>query len=371
MHDEARDDAALRRRFGDRRDLMLAKASPKPIVYVAVGVVAFAVWDAWLDPSALARTLPIRLATALLLVVPYVLLRRRWPRGRRARWLHGSVYLIGILGITAATLQLEDGFLWGAAGISVFPLVLAVYPLPARTYLGLSALAAFGIALLVAICDAPTRQLINFIVMFSLSVWVGVTALQVLRKQQWRLFVLEQQHAADARTDALTGLFNRRHVEQLGRRQFDVATRLERPLAVVMIDLDHFKQINDQHGHDVGDRALILTATVLRKALREVDLIARWGGEEFLAILVDSDAEQAFGAAERFLQRLRASEPAQPGSPSLWLTASAGVSVHAPAAEGQRVHGFDELVRHADLALYEAKRGGRDRAVLYGAPGSD
>ena len=192
MHDEARDDAALRRRFGDRRDLMLAKASPKPIVYVAVGVVAFAVWDAWLDPSALARTLPIRLATALLLVVPYVLLRRRWPRGRRARWLHGSVYLIGILGITAATLQLEDGFLWGAAGISVFPLVLAVYPLPARTYLGLSALAAFGIALLVAICDAPTRQLINFIVMFSLSVWVGVTALQVLRKQQWRLFVLEQ-----------------------------------------------------------------------------------------------------------------------------------------------------------------------------------
>lgn len=350
-------DAALQQQFIERRDLMLARAGARPILLIAIGILGFGFWDAWIDPAALARTLPIRALAAVLLAIPFILVRRRSMQGGALRWVHGSVFLLGILGTTAATLQLPDGFLWGAAGIAVFPVVLAVYPLPPRWYLGFNTLAAFGIMALVAVHDAPARQLVNFIVMFALSVWVGWNVLHVLRKQQWRLFLLEQQHAVDARTDALTRLYNRRHIEQLGRRQVDAARTLQRPLSVLMIDLDHFKTINDQRGHDVGDEALRIAAASLRATLRIVDHLGRWGGEEFLAVLPDTPASQAEQVALRCLERLRGTDTTGLGEPRLRITASIGLASCADDVA------FDVLIQRADRALYRAKREGRNRVA--------
>lgn len=149
--------------------------------------------------------------------------------------------------------------------------------------------------------------------------------------------------------DALTGLANRRFVLTQLAGQVSGARRHERSLSVAVIDVDHFKAINDTRGHAEGDRVLVGVAMALRAHLRAEDQLGRLGGEEFLALLPDTDAEAAAAAAEK----LRAS------------VAETGVTVSIgwAAWEGESA---EELVRRADDALYEAKAAGRDRVV--GAP---
>ena len=149
--------------------------------------------------------------------------------------------------------------------------------------------------------------------------------------------------------DPLTQLYNRRFLfAQLGALASG-ARRHGRPLAVAMVDLDRFKSVNDEHGHDVGDAALVAAAGALERALRAEDVLGRLGGEEFLALLPDSDAVAAAAAAER----LRAAVAGAEGPVA--LTASVGWAV----LKGDEPP--DDLVRRADRALYAAKDGGRDR----------
>jgi diguanylate cyclase (GGDEF)-like protein len=126
-------------------------------------------------------------------------------------------------------------------------------------------------------------------------------------------------------------------------------------MAVLMIDIDHFKRLNDSHGHAVGDRALLHLATVMGSKLREIDHLARWGGEEFLALLPATGADEAQALAERLCERVR-SMPLATEAGRLPLTASVGV------AEWLGPHdSLQALIGRADEALYAAKRDGRDR----------
>jgi diguanylate cyclase (GGDEF)-like protein len=150
-----------------------------------------------------------------------------------------------------------------------------------------------------------------------------------------------------ARTDALTGVANRRAGEEALDRALALADRRDAPLSVVMLDLDHFKAYNDQLGHGAGDLLLQRTARAWRQELRAGDLLARWGGEEFLAVLPDCSLAEAAVVAER----LRAAVPAP-------ATCSAGVAHRAPAEPR------DGLLQRADRALYAAKGEGRDRVAM-------
>jgi len=149
--------------------------------------------------------------------------------------------------------------------------------------------------------------------------------------------------------DPLTRLYNRRFLfSQLGAL-VSGARRHARPLAVAMVDLDAFKAVNDTHGHDAGDEVLIAAAEALQRALRAEDVLGRLGGEEFLALLPDTDAD----AAARTAERLRAAVAAAGGPVA--VTASVGWAVLEDGEEP------DGLVRRADTALYTAKAAGRDR----------
>ncbi len=158
-----------------------------------------------------------------------------------------------------------------------------------------------------------------------------------------------------ALVDGLTGLANRRAASDALHAEAARAERLETPLSVVLADLDGFKEVNDEHGHAVGDAVLRAFAEVLRDTLRESDLAGRWGGEEFLLLLPGADKEGAAQLAERV--RIGLAARRIPSVPGLRVTASFGVAEYAGEANTA------QLVAAADDALYRAKRGGKDRVV--------
>ncbi len=165
----------------------------------------------------------------------------------------------------------------------------------------------------------------------------------------------EVQQKAD--TDELTGLRNRRSLFELGAREVERAIRFNHPLSILMIDLDYFKQVNDHFGHPVGDRLLTALADQFRSNLRNVDLIARYGGDEFVILLPENSSEQAIEIAHRIQKAIRNTyiETAQ-GKAS--VDASIGI-----AELNSRITTLAELIEIADRALYSAKQEGRSRVV--------
>jgi diguanylate cyclase (GGDEF)-like protein len=158
-----------------------------------------------------------------------------------------------------------------------------------------------------------------------------------------------------ALVDGLTGLANRRQCETLLATELARAERFEDSLALAMADLDDFKDVNDRHGHPVGDLVLRAFADVLRDTLRDADVAGRWGGEEFVLILPGTDVEGAVRLAERVRGELRSRAILAPDGTPISITASFGVAAFPPLGSEP------ELVAAADAALYAAKRAGKDR----------
>jgi diguanylate cyclase (GGDEF)-like protein len=164
-----------------------------------------------------------------------------------------------------------------------------------------------------------------------------------------RLF---QQMQHQALTDGLTGCFNRRFFEIQLERDLHLATRMRQPVSLILLDIDHFKRVNDTHGHDAGDAALRILANALREELRGVDTAARYGGEEFAIILPQAGPEGAQVVAERLRSRIERTQVPGVGC----ITASLGVATFPGDASSREL-----LVTSADRALYQAKRTGRNR----------
>ena len=159
-------------------------------------------------------------------------------------------------------------------------------------------------------------------------------------------------------TDALTGLCSRRHLESALRIEFMRAQRYGTPLSAVLADLDHFKDVNDDHGHAAGDRVLRGVGDVFRRRLRATDVAGRWGGEEFLALLA-VPPEGAAVAAERWRCDLEETSFGLEDGGSLRVTMSIGVAGYRLGTKTP-----EALVEAADVALYQAKARGRNRVVV-------
>jgi diguanylate cyclase (GGDEF)-like protein len=167
---------------------------------------------------------------------------------------------------------------------------------------------------------------------------------------------VNRQLAEASRTDALTGLPNRRGFLELAGHELERSGRAGDPCNLLMIDLDHFKEINDRHGHAAGDAVLRHVASLLRVVLRAQDVVARWGGEEFIVLLPDTASAAAAGVAEKVREAL-ASSRWEHGGVVEGLTGSFGVAAHR---HGQPL---ELTIAEADRALYRAKEAGRDRVV--------
>jgi len=187
-----------------------------------------------------------------------------------------------------------------------------------------------------------------------------VEGLLRIRQMHDDLVAAKQRLEALAVTDELTGLYNFRYLSTRLREELKRAERHREPLACAMIDLDHFKRINDELGHDVGDAVLREASRRVRGAVREIDVVARYGGDELLLILPTTPFSGALTVASRVWNDIRAT-PIQFGSHELRVTPSIGVALY-PSRD---VTDAEALLRAADQALYQAKRDGRDRIGVF------
>jgi diguanylate cyclase (GGDEF)-like protein/PAS domain S-box-containing protein len=179
-------------------------------------------------------------------------------------------------------------------------------------------------------------------------VLVGITDVTEQKELEHRLVEL-------ATHDGLTGLYNRRHFVELAERELSRAARSHCPVSLCMLDADQFKQMNDEFGHAVGDRALRTLARATRGMLRAQDIFGRLGGEEFAVLLPDTRIDGALSVAERIRRSVEMTQVPTAHSAPAWITVSIGVAQHRPG------EAFEALMRRADHALYRAKDEGRNR----------
>lgn len=194
---------------------------------------------------------------------------------------------------------------------------------------------------------APSGWAENINLVMSITSIGGLGALSLALNQ----VRIARHHQREAETDALTGLFNRRAL-------FERSLHLRGSVAVAVFDIDHFKQVNDRHGHQVGDTVLQTFASLLAANIRDGDLAARLGGEEFVIILSEATMDQATQIAERVREGFA-------GQQFISSSGSFAVTVSAGIAGGDSETDIIALLRQADTALYDAKRSGRNRVLLY------
>jgi two-component system cell cycle response regulator len=181
------------------------------------------------------------------------------------------------------------------------------------------------------------------------------------RRYHDRLRAMLDRSVSMAFTDSLTGVYNRRYMNaHLDRKLMEIA-ETGKPVSVMLFDIDHFKRVNDTHGHATGDTVLKTLADRVSGSVRETDLLARYGGEEFVLVMPATDADIALKVADRLRARL-AAEPVAVGALELEVTISAGVASTFDPSETP-----DSLLERADMALYRAKQNGRNQ--VFGANG--
>jgi len=262
-------------------------------------------------------------------------------------------------------------------GVIMVQLIGLFMFVPIRFYLAsLSALYGIAITMVtVGVRGSTKENMIGLFFLLMLPVVTGAATtirLAILQRRQFAVLMraeklnlklqseieqrlkLEEALKELAATDPLTQLFNRREYEMLFEHEIERARRMNVPLSLGLIDLDNFKKINDTYGHNVGDEVLRRTADLLRNNLRAMDLIGRFGGDEFIIFLPDTGIDQAVVISDRFLKELSATDIDTVVS-KIRITATAGITQLLPNDKDN-----NSIIRRADAALYKGKEAGRN-----------
>lgn len=366
------------RRFARGRDVVIfvAAAAVSCTIAATVAVVSLAIggsvslqeflpnWWTWWQGD----------VTGIIIVTPLIL---SWSARRRAPWLREKkleAVCFGSLLVVVAHFAFSFG---DSAGLpSPFTLTFAILPFMIWAALRFSqrvvttAIAAScAIAVYHTVGDlrppAPASLNESLLVLLAFISTVVVTGLvlSAVMTERGRAMDRLSRALADLReqaiTDPLTELYNRRYLWEFLQREWIRAKRSEDPLAVIMIDLDHFKRVNDTYGHDAGDSVLMGVADLLKAHIRGSDIACRFGGEEFALVLTDVMPDAARRRAEGIRNAIRRFEPSHRERRLGRITASLGVALFPDHADDP-----ESLLRASDQALYEAKAAGRDRVVV-------
>lgn len=348
--------------FRAYRMALIDASNDTAFVFVALLVVGFNAWDWYIDPEHAQASLLVRLVGGVL-VVATGLLQRRMRRIELAPRIAKLRLLVSSATICLALALLDDGFLVGLSGLVIAMLGAAYSAIDRRDGLALFAppvALALGI---MAIADVGRFVFVNAACFLALTMMVGWLLAKVMEDSYRRSYELEQALLRESRIDPLTGVLNRRALEEQGFAELSLCRRHGQPFAVLMIDIDHFKDINDRYGHPVGDQVLCAVAAACRGLIRESDRFGRWGGEEFLALLPETARAPAFALADRMRQAV-ANAGFEFGGDVQRVTVSIGVAGDDVPAEDGTTVAWATVVKAADVAMYAAKAAGRNRVEL-------
>jgi diguanylate cyclase (GGDEF)-like protein len=330
-------------------EIHVLRTDKRLMAYTAAAMYGAASLDALLE-GLLPADPPFALAPALAVLAIFTFLLSVGPRLPRA-----ALALLGPLGVvlTAVALATTPGAGDGAV-LYTLPTLWTTFFFGRRGAVAIVACVAAAHVLVLISVPAASAFPARFVDVIAGVSIVAIVTLALARRNE----SLVAKLAAESRTDALTGLLNRRGFEERAALALAHTARAGGSLALVTFDLDYFKRVNDEWGHDVGDRVLARTGMVIASLARETDVAARMGGEEFTVLLPLADAHDA----EAFSARVRAALVApDPGGTPL-------VRISAGVAACERPFDVQACQRRADSALYEAKRSGRDRTVAFDAP---
>ncbi|MES2720712.1 MAG: GGDEF domain-containing protein [Pseudomonadota bacterium] len=296
-----------------------------------------------------------------------LMLRRRWPNLQLFQYVALQFYALSLvlMSYSIGTLSFCSGVV--LLGGPVFGFILhdrlpvwLAFITALIAIVGLSYASVFGYMPYAPVRMAssdPVSELfwMNSTLFFAAPFLIFLTLMADQMLAWWR--VREERIHQLSRTDALTNLHNRRSILDLLEQELTRVQRKPAPLSVVILDLDHFKKVNDTWGHPMGDRVLQVAARVLRESVREGDHVGRYGGEEFMLILPDTRLADAMIVLERCRQQLVAADVVTDSQDRLQITASFGLVCQdrTPLLASQ------QLIQHADEALYAAKANGRNR----------
>jgi diguanylate cyclase (GGDEF)-like protein len=348
-------------RFQAQRREALAVINASTYWMVAVLVLAFSAWDWFVDPHNWLTALWWRLAGAGVIIASG-LTQRQLGSAKWAPMLAKIRFAASIIAVTAALAVVNEGFVVGLAGLVAVFFAGPYIAIDRRDYLKLNVVPFLVVAGVMWAKGLERFTVINAWCFLGLSLLVGLLLVRVFEAANRRAFALEEALSREARTDALTGIVNRRALDERGLLELRRSARNGRAVSVILLDIDHFKRINDDYGHTIGDRVIQAVAHNLSTTLRAADCIGRWGGEEFLVILPETAADEAVHLAERMRDAIAIVPVLK--LPLIKTTISLGLASTVTSGEVEEV--WSELVKAADGALHRAKEAGRNRVETAG-----
>ena len=333
----------------ERAEADLAHFLPRLGPVLAFLLVAYSAWDVSLDPahaihSGITRTVFAGLAAfAFWPIIPH------WSAHHRAAWAHWMLSS----GVILASAQLDGGLVHGIGGIIIG---LFLVPFIANGTANFVLVIAPP-ALLFLLCSATQCTLPEFVggaLLYGSAVAVAFIQMRIALLLRHKTVSIEEKLIWDATHDPLTQLHNRAWLMQEAAQAFSTARRYGTNLVFAMLDIDHFKRVNDTYGHQTGDQVLKAVARAVQGALRETDRFGRLGGEEFFCIFPHASQDAAWQCAERIRQAVAAAE-APAGNATVQVTISIGLAHMADEHAD-----WEDLLKRADEALYKAKEAGRN-----------
>lgn len=318
-------------------------------------VVLFTLWDYWIMPTRIQLTAPLRLALVLIGSIGYRQWRLHWTPVQRA----GFIYATHASAMVAGAALLPNGLLIGLAAITATLFLVSLVALRLSTFV-LIVLPSSLLLILLGMGSMSPYGLINTIVLYLFAAAIAAAIMLVVVTFRRQAYLSEKRLLHSARHDSLSGAANRGYLNEAGAREVALARRHQRPLALAMIDIDHFKRVNDIYGHAAGDNVIRELARTCRSNLREADLFGRFGGEEFVCVMPETSADQAFACAERIRHSVEGLR-IETGRGQLQFTISTGIAVLGPGRDQ-----WETLLQEADEAMYQAKGSGRNRTHIGG-----
>ena len=312
-------------------------------------------WDEVIDSVHAGRALPYRAFGATMLVVAGALLARPSCSQSFKKTSLGVCSMSVVWALYQIYANLDSGFVFGVAGFVYAQICILICFLGYA--IGEAAIVHVAAALLPHVIAMLTKDTDFSHIHYAITVWpvtlLAIVAQITLDRQYMLRLHLRSQLLTMATRDPLTGAKNRRSFWDDAPRLANEAVKRSKSISLLMIDADHFKRVNDELGHDAGDAVLVRLCQIISHQMRESDIFCRWGGEEFVALLIEANREESLALAHRIIEAVRSAEIQLPGQKLLQVTVSIGVS-------STEAGNIDTLLRAADYAMYQAKTGGRN-----------